>query len=97
MAGHTFGISYTNKKNRVKTMEKYLFNIDTERRIWDRHTVCIKADSYGEAVSKVIEMAEYKDVPNTAIYQRLDDTETETGTVVILDDETGEHIYSNLL
>jgi hypothetical protein len=76
-------------------MEKYLFNIDTERRIWDRHTVCIKADSYDEAVSKVIEMAEYKDVPNTAIYQRLDDTETDTGRVVILNDETGEEFYKN--
>jgi hypothetical protein len=76
-------------------MEQYLFNIDTERKIWDRHTVCIVAASYGEAVSKVIEMAEYKDVPDTAIYQRLDDTETDTGRVVILDDDTTDEIYSN--
>jgi hypothetical protein len=76
-------------------MEKYVFNIDTERQIWDRHTVCIEASSYEEAVSKVIDMAECKDVPETAIYQRLDDTETDTGRVVILDDDSTDEVYTN--
>jgi hypothetical protein len=95
MAGHTFGISYINKKNRVKTMEKYLFNIDTERKIWDRHTVCIKADSQEEALEIVVQMAESGDISEAFIYQRLDDTETDTGAVVVLDDETGEELYNN--
>ena len=78
-------------------MEQYLFNIDTERKIWDRHTVCIEADSQEEALKIVVEMAESGDISEAFIYQRLDDTETDTGAVVVLDDETGEELYSNLL
>jgi hypothetical protein len=77
-------------------MSQFKFNIDTERKIWDRHSVCVSANSYAEAVQKVIEMAEYSDIPDSAIYERLDDTETDTGSVVILDDETGEELYNNL-
>jgi hypothetical protein len=76
-------------------MTQYLFNIDTERKIWDRHTVCIKANSREEALAIVVEMAEYGDLCEAFIYQRLDDTETDTGNVVILDDETGEELYNN--
>jgi hypothetical protein len=76
-------------------MTQYLFNIDTERKIWDRHTVCIEANSREEALSIVVEMAEYGDLCEAFIYQRLDDTETDTGNVVILDDETGEELYNN--
>jgi hypothetical protein len=76
-------------------MTQYLFNIDTERKIWDRHTVCIEANSREEALAIVVEMAEYGDLCEAFIYQRLDDTETDTGNVVILDDETGEELYNN--
>jgi hypothetical protein len=77
-------------------MEKYLFNIDTERKIWDRHTVCIEAATQEEALKIAVKMAESGDISEAFIYQRLDDTETDTGTVVILDDETGEELYNNL-
>ena len=76
-------------------MTQYLFNIDSERKIWDRHTVCIEANSREEALAIVVEMAEYGDLCEAFIYQRLDDTETDTGNVVILDDETGEELYNN--
>ena len=76
-------------------MEQYLFNIDTERKIWDRHMVCIQSASKQEAIALVVEMAEYGDISGSFIYQRLDDTETDTGRVVILDDETGEELYNN--
>jgi hypothetical protein len=96
MAGHTFGILYINKKNRVKTMEKYLFNIDTERKIWDRLTVCIEATSREDALAIVVKTAESGDISEPFIYERLDDTVTDTGGFVILDDETGEELYNNL-
>jgi hypothetical protein len=96
MAGHSFGISYINKKNRVKTMGQYLLNIDTERKIWDRHTVCIEAATQEEALKIAVKMAESGDISEAFIYQRLDDTETDTGAVVVLDDETGEELYNNL-
>ena len=77
-------------------MEKYLFNIDTERKIWDRLTVCIEATSREDALAIVVKTAESGDISEPFIYERLDDTVTDTGGFVILDDETGEELYNNL-
>ena len=76
-------------------MAKFQFDIDTEQKIWHRHTVKIDAVSFGDALSRVIDMAECWDIPENAIYQRLDDTATDTGNVVILDNETGTEVYKN--
>lgn len=76
-------------------MSKYTFNIDTEQRIWGRHTVTIHADTYEQALAMAIDMAECSDIPDTAIYQRLEDTETETGRISIINDSTAETAYQN--
>lgn len=74
---------------------KHTFNIDTEQRIWHRHTVTIEAETYEDALSKVIQMAECSDVPDSAIYERLDDRDTDTGRIIILDDESTDEVYAN--
>jgi hypothetical protein len=75
-------------------MKNFQFTIDTECTAWHRHTIQIKAETKAEALSKAINMAEFSDVPENAIYQYLEDTTQPTGLICILD-EDGDEAYNN--
>ena len=75
-------------------MKNFEFTIDTECTVWHRHTVQVKAETKADALSKAIEMAEYNDVPENAIYEYLEDTTQPTGVICILD-EDGNEAYNN--
>lgn len=79
-------------------MKTYKFEVDRKVTVWYRETHMIEAETMEQAEAIMIENADNDKMDKTFVYQdMLQETMEDTGDFEVLNPETKETIYTNLL
>lgn len=79
-------------------MQTFKFNRDQLCQVWFRQVIEVEAETQQEAEKLILSLDADSKLDSHILYEEMiDDSITETDNYEIMNDQTGETIYSNLI